>query len=628
MLKQIFTLCLVAIFPAWALAFSPVQNDRNYQVQLDLLNVVDGKIKVTVIVPMLDTETAIYNMPKIVPGTYKIYDFGKFVHNLVATNAKGEKLEVAQLNVNQWTISKAKSLYKIEYWADASFQRKGVNIFAPAGSSITESAFLLNNFSFIGYIDGQKDAPFKLHVRKPVTMYGTTSLPKAEETDSTDVYDARNYFQLHDCPILYAAPDTASAIVAGMPVQIGVYSPEGFISAARVRDALVPVFEAAAKYLGDTLPASQYTIIIYGLSLQKAISGSGALEHHTSTVVTVPDVNDKLAAMFSGGDPMGLYRDVVAHEFFHIVTPLNIHSKQINDYDFINPQMSAHLWLYEGVTEYNSMIAQVRGGVVSQGAFRNQISEKMQQSRAYDASIPFTEVSTEALGKHADQYLNVYQQGALIGMALDLKLRSLSNGTYGLIDLLNGLRRTYGPDTFFVDEDLFGIMAETSGYPEVETFLNNHVADTIPLPFAALLETVGWTYIRSESVSEISTGQLNISLNKNDQGGVSVLGMNTQQSFAQQIKLERGDIIMAFNGQKVNPDNYFETMGNFYKTAKAGDKMHFAIKRKNEKGKYKKEKLTGVVTFDDVIRNDVIRPLQNPTEKQLALRKAWLNTEN
>jgi predicted metalloprotease with PDZ domain len=33
--------------------------------------------------------------------------------------------------------------------------------------------------------------------------------------------------------------------------------------------------------------------------------------------------------------------DVVSHEFFHIVTPLSIHSKEIQYFDY-NPKMSAH----------------------------------------------------------------------------------------------------------------------------------------------------------------------------------------------------------------------------------------------------------------------------------------------
>ena len=51
------------------------------------------------------------------------------------------------------------------------------------------------------------------------------------------------------------------------------------------------------------------------------------------------------------------------HEFFHVITPLSIHSEEIGNFDFNNPKMSEHLWLYEGVTEYSAGIMQVKEGL-------------------------------------------------------------------------------------------------------------------------------------------------------------------------------------------------------------------------------------------------------------------------
>jgi predicted metalloprotease with PDZ domain len=51
--------------------------------------------------------------------------------------------------------------------------------------------------------------------------------------------------------------------------------------------------------------------------------------------------------------------DVVSHEFFHIVTPLSIHSKEIHIL-IIMTKMSEHLWMYEGVTEYFANLFQIR----------------------------------------------------------------------------------------------------------------------------------------------------------------------------------------------------------------------------------------------------------------------------
>ena len=51
--------------------------------------------------------------------------------------------------------------------------------------------------------------------------------------------------------------------------------------------------------------------------------------------------------------------DIVSHEFFHIVTPLSVHSEDVHYFDYNAPTFSKHLWMYEGVTEYFATLFQV-----------------------------------------------------------------------------------------------------------------------------------------------------------------------------------------------------------------------------------------------------------------------------
>ena len=43
-------------------------------------------------------------MPKIVPGTYSIYDFGQYVLDFEAFDTAGRSLSVNQLDKNRWEI--------------------------------------------------------------------------------------------------------------------------------------------------------------------------------------------------------------------------------------------------------------------------------------------------------------------------------------------------------------------------------------------------------------------------------------------------------------------------------------------------------------------------------------------
>ena len=117
-------------------------------------------------------------------------------------------------------------------------------------------------------------------------------------------------------------------------------------------DNIDELMEAQAKYLGGTLPVDRYAYLIY-LFDGPTISGAwGALEHSYSSLYTLPEMDPERISQ--------TVRDVAAHEFFHIVTPLNIHSEEIHNFNYIEPEMSQHLWLYEGVTEYASQHVQVK----------------------------------------------------------------------------------------------------------------------------------------------------------------------------------------------------------------------------------------------------------------------------
>ncbi|MBK9613952.1 MAG: hypothetical protein IPO34_21815 [Dehalococcoidia bacterium] len=45
--------------------------------------------------------------PKIVPGTYSIYDFGRFIFEFNAYDKKGNKLKFEPVDVNQYKIFNA-----------------------------------------------------------------------------------------------------------------------------------------------------------------------------------------------------------------------------------------------------------------------------------------------------------------------------------------------------------------------------------------------------------------------------------------------------------------------------------------------------------------------------------------
>ncbi|CAN0507203.1 unnamed protein product, partial [Scytosiphon promiscuus] len=207
------------------------------------------------------------------------------------------------------------------------------------------------------------------------------------------------------------------------------------------------ILEAQRKYLGGTLPIKKYAFLIYLTDKPSKSGMMGALEHSYSSLYFLPEIDPKYLTQS--------IRDIAAHEFFHIVTPLSIHSEEIQYFDFIEPKMSEHLWMYEGVTEYFANHVQVSYGLLPPEEFIENIRTKLNQASAFNDTVPFTVMSREVLGKYKDQYGNVYEKGALIGLCLDIRLRELSDGKYGLRNVMLDLSKVYGKTKAFKDEELF-----------------------------------------------------------------------------------------------------------------------------------------------------------------------------
>ncbi len=608
----------LAFLPLFAMAENGenvVAQGTNYVASIDLNKVESDKIKVDIVVPKITKEEVEYHMPKIVPGTYSISDFGRFVNNFKAFDVTGKELEVKSLSANRWQIKGATSLHRIAYWVDDTFDSELDNpIFEPGGTNIEEGKnFLLNTFGVFGYIDGMKNQPYEVNITRPDNFYGATSMILKASKGNTDTYVIDNYFDLADAPIMYCVPDTTTMQVGGAEILVSVYSPNKKLSSSFVMDNVSEILTAQKEYLGGKLPIEKYAFIIYLTDGTGVSGGMGALEHSYSSVYYLPEM-----------EPANLtqtIKDVAAHEFFHIVTPLNIHSEEIGDFNFIEPEMSKHLWLYEGSTEYAAHHVQVKHGLVGVEDYLETMSDKMKSAGYYNDTLPFTVMSSKCLDEHEKQYGNVYQKGALITMCLDIKLRHLSGGKYGTQELIKDLSKTYGKHKSFKDEELFDKIEELT-YPEIREFLDKYVAGPNPLPFQEVLNLVGIEYHAALKTKRITMGGIRIGYNP-ETSRLLVQNTLNLNKFGKDMGYKDGDEWVLYNGQELNATNYQKVLEEFSQV-KPGKKVKMVVARKQSDGTYKNVKLKAKAMEIEADEQHVMQLKENATPEEVNLRKAWI----
>jgi len=592
-----------------------------YQFSLDLNRVVDGKLLVTLSPPLVETDEVIYYIPKIVPGTYEIYDFGRFVSGFKAIDESGKELEVIQLDVNSWKIKQSKHLFQITYLVAPSWHSKsGVPVvFEPAGTNIEAGKnFVLNNHGFFGYLEGKKSLAYQISITHPDRFYGSTSLTDIQSQGNTDTYQVANFVKLADAPIMYNIPDTTTIHIGEASVLISAYSPNHQVTAAFIAKGITEILKAQQAYLGGTLPIRKYAFIFYFTDKVTESGNSGALEHNRSSFYVLPEMKADYL--------LQTLRDVAAHEFFHIVTPLSIHSEEIADFDFMVPHMSEHLWLYEGMTEYSAGLVQVKYGIIDLNTYVEMMRDKLVAASKFKDTLSFTEMSRHVVEKnYHDQYNNVYQKGALIGMCLDMKLRKLSGGSYGIQEMLRDLSKTYGPEKAFNDKELFDVITKLT-YPEIGDFFKKYVIGGAPLPYKEVFGWAGITYEARQTAKTITLGNFELgydTLLKH----FTVAGITQLDQFGKKMGYQVNDEIVTLNGKELTLENAKEVINAYWGSARPGDELRMDILRKGRRGKYKRKVLrASVLAIEKVELNTLsAMPPDLLAAEQKEFRKAWIN---
>lgn len=632
-MKRLRITLLAAVMVTTLTAFA--QKD-GYDYTIDLTKVVDNKVFVELNTPKISEEAITFYLPKMIPGTYAIEDYGRFLSDLKAYDKKGNELEVEKLSTNSWKINKANKMKKLSYWIQDSFHSKidGPSIFQPAGTNIEDGKnFILNASGFFGYFEGMRETPFNLQVLKPKNFYGGTGMIPVSMNDQlsskfslegrtygedilADHFSTDNYDQLVDSPIMYAKADTAVIDVAGTSVLVSVYSPNNKVSAKDIASNIEEVLMAQRDYLGGKLPVEKYAFLFY--FTDQPVTSYGALEHSYSSFYYMPEMGiDEMKQQL---------RDFAAHEFFHIVTPLTIHSDEIGHFDFNDPKMSRHLWLYEGMTEYFAGNCQMKGKLITTEEYLAMLRQKLQISSHFKDTLAFTDLSLGALDTYANQYYNVYQKGALIGMCLDITLRDLSDGAYGVQNMMADLSKKYGKEKSFDDASLFDVITDIT-YPEVGEFLKTYVGGNKPIPYGDYFKKVGIRYAPVDSVMSYSLGitQGNVGIDFQS-GDIFIQNQDMLDPFGKALGLKDGDIFRKINGKefpKLGPE-----LQQFLDEAKAsleeGKPFTTTVERKNEDGESEMVDLTAntfkvkkAVPFNLTLMEDA-------TPEQIKLRDEWL----
>jgi len=489
----------------------------------DLTQMNHDQILVRVIIPEQNQKTVRFAFPKIVPGIYGAENYGRFISKFQALDKDHHPLPTKRVTKNIFEISNAENLHQISYLVDDCFEKiqaanhsrkpgadskiqKASVTYKSAGSCFDSGQrFVINNHCLFGYISGKEHHPVEVDLKFHQRLLSSTSLKSQVQSNTDDAtkivrYFATSYYQLVDGPIVIGQGTKERFQVGKTTITVTVFSQQKLGSASHFCRILQPLMQAQARYMGGNLPVDRYSfLLVWDDGKKNEFLGDG-LEHSQSTLNLL-----KGRDVVQGTE---LVRSICAHEFFHILIPLTLKSKEIAHYNFNNPKQSRHLWLYEGMTEYATIHMPAVEGLVAKNQILRDLRTKIRMSKNFAADRSLTHLSQFAI-ENQDQYYNFYLKGTLLCFCLDIYLLKKTDGRWNCRKLVAALGKKYGKDQPFEDDQLFDEIAKLT-VPEIRDWFKKYVEGTAALPLKETLDSIG---IQSSGKS----GRLRWSKNPNEQ---------------------------------------------------------------------------------------------------------------
>jgi predicted metalloprotease with PDZ domain len=580
--------------------------ENTFYYQLDLSKKNDT-YNVTVLVPQLSEEDNIYSFVSYAPGVHQPLDFGRFVKSFRVYDNDGNELITNKISINDFKILEPIKVSKIVYEIDDSFDMSTDYhpIYPMSGTGITDNYIIINTHGVFGYFKNLKNSPIELKLKLDGNPKVGTALDK--NTEGTFLVDS--YYHFTDSPILIGEELTyASSMVDEIKVEAFVYSPNDKINAEIVLELAGPILNAAKEFIGYS-PVDRYVFLMYfndhqDVKEMPVLKFGGALEHSYSSTYALQ------------ADPrfLPMLKNIIAHEFMHILSPLNLHSEILANTDYSKPvSQDDHVWLYEGVTEWVSYAMQVRSGIATFEDYLSYLSDKIVESEKFNSEYSLVRISQEwSTDEGNKQYGNIYQLGSLTAAMLDIKLLQLSNGETGLREVYLELIKTYGKNKPFDNATFFDeIVAAT--YPEIQSFIDDHVINNTPFNFKEEMSSIGISYYKQRKNAEnLATLGIGIAGNSDGKGHINSLSSDYKGSL-----LEVGDIIKSINGIELVDSATYMTIMDGIKKMNVGEQYEIVIFRKQE------EKTISETLYTKYDQH-VFEIDPNATEEEQKLRKMWM----
>lgn len=581
------------------------------EVKLNLRSVANHLPEVNIILPEGKEENLRIVFPTFVPGSFTELAPANLIENLIGITVDSQTIQAKRTSINSFELKNTPSIKQVKYqfqfsW-NVNYSEHG--FFPQLGSALKKENYILLNFgSLLPFFDGKEKKPIKVIIEKDAVYNGFSTLLKLKSEINSETYSAKNYLHLIDNPIVLTT-NYETVFRSGGTTFHCLSNTFGKLSEQALLKTLKPVCDGVTKFC-KSLNVKDYYFFIF-LVDSGDIKGTfkeedyGAVQHSAASVMVFKNHADLYKIQKE-------LQQTASHELFHLFEPLNLKTDATSKLNMKAKLPTEHLWLFEGVTEYFSLLMQYREDLITQADFIREIRNKISLMQFYEP-FSLTQKSEESiLNGNETYYRNFYYKGCVAAMMLDLKLLELSQGQLNLQELLLRFKRSMKENYVVKDEELIGELIKISSFSELKSFFEKYIVGTEEIDFNQYLSLIGW--IHEPLREDTSKMYVNASF-RYEKGSKNVYISNIN---IDQLGFQEGDVLLKINNKRVFKDNVEELME---KVSSLNSKSAtFTVKRKG-----KIVKLSGKPLIVNKSQRNIIKVEKRPSPEKQFYRNTFKN---
>ncbi len=540
-----------------------------------------------------------FELPAWMPGFYRILDYEKNVTNFRAANGAGRPLPWEKVTRNTWRVASDNvSVITVDYdvFGNVSF---------PAQSFLDAQRAFIAPPGVLLYVAGQIRHPVTVTiVPPPGWTQVSTGLDSVRGRPGT--FTARDFDELYDCPFLLGNQGVRQFEVRGVLHKVVIENVPETVDRSKMAEDLKKIVDAATRLIAD-IPYKHYTFLLMG-------KGNGGIEHSNSAACFFNGKSLTEAKGYQG------WLSYIAHEYFHCFNVKRIRPIALGPFDYETENLTDLLWVSEGLTVYYEDIVMVRAGLMTPGEYLERMSRAM--SRFENTPGRFYQSAAESsletwggsgFGGDRNTTISYYDDGAMLGAMLDLKIRNESGNRKSLDDVMRALYRVfYGQKKRgFTDAEFREECERAAGAPLAEVF--DYASTTKRIDYAKYFAYAG---LRVEDAPQDAPGAfLGVDTRSSD-GGLVVTDV-IPGSPAEDAGLKARDEIRELDGSKAS----VKALSDLLAAKKPVDSLKLRILRTNEP-----QELT--MTLGKNMKHAFsIAPMTVSSPLQAAIFKDWLRED-